>query len=89
MNIEAVEKINAALSNPIQYTEKAARDMKKAHFDEEMLKKILTNPRKVEESGENTYILHGDKTARVKVEITQDASLLVHWFEYNKVAFVF
>ncbi|AST58427.1 hypothetical protein BFT35_01685 [Thermoanaerobacterium thermosaccharolyticum] len=86
---EAVNKINAAVSNHIQYTDRAARDMKRAHFTEEMLKEILSNPRKVEECGENTYILHNKKTAKLKVEITQNGSLLVHWFEYNKVAFCY
>jgi len=85
---EVVNKIIAASIKGILYTDRAERDIKRAHFTEELIKKLLFSPRKVEEADLNTYILYGKKTARLKVEITAEGSLLIHWFEYNKVAFL-
>lgn len=84
---EVSEQIKTLLSNQINYTDRAARDMKRAHFSEGMLKEILSNSIKIEICGENTFILRGKGTAKVKIEIVQNNSLLVHWFEYNKVPF--
>lgn len=85
---EILEKIKELINNPIIYTDRANRDMKKVHFTEDILKEILTNPRKFHEHSENNYIIHGKKTAKIRIEFTKDNTLLIHWVEYNKVAFI-
>lgn len=85
---EIIEKLREGLNNNINYTDRAERDMKRVHFNEEILKEILLNPTKIEEYCENNYIVHGKKTAKIRVELTVNNSLLIHWVEYNKVAFI-
>lgn len=85
---EFQELIRPMMEVPLKYTERAEREIKKAHFNDEMVKKILLNPKKIDVCYKNTFIVHGLKTAKIKVEIIENNYLLVHWFEYNKVMFV-
>jgi len=85
-NEKVLDLIKETLKSSINYTERAARDMKKAHFTEGILKDILLNPREIKEYGDNNYIVFGRKTAKIRIEVAQDNSLLIHWVEYNKVA---
>ena len=82
---EYCEKNNITINSKIIYTERATQDMKKAHFDEEMLKKILSESKKIETTDNKVFIIHGKRTAKMKVEIGEDSSIIVHWLEYNKV----
>jgi hypothetical protein len=85
---EILEKIRKCINNTINYTDRAKLDMKSVHFTEDNLKEILLNPTKIEEYCENNYIVHGKKTAKIRVEFAIDNSLLIHWIEYNKVPFI-
>lgn len=85
---EFQELIRPMMEAPLKYTERAEREIKKAHFNDEMVKKILLNPKKIDICCKNTFIVHGLKTAKIKIEIIENNYLLVHWFEYNKVMFV-
>jgi hypothetical protein len=85
---EILEKIKECINNTVNYTDRAKRDLKRAHFTEDILKDILLNPTKIDEYGENNYIVSGKKTAKIRVEFAVDNSLLIHWIEYNKVPFI-
>lgn len=80
--------IKDIIENPIQYTKRAQRDIERAHFDDDRLRKVLLNPRKVDICSDNVFIVYGVKTAKVKVESIEGKYILVHWFEYNKVPMI-
>ncbi|MBD7911176.1 MULTISPECIES: hypothetical protein [Clostridium] len=84
---EFKELVKPTVENPIRYTERATRDVRRAHFTEEMLKQVILNPKKIDKCGKNIFIVYGEKTAKMKIEIVENANLLIHWFEYNKVPF--
>lgn len=85
---EISEILKECLGNAIHYTERAKRDMKRVHFNEDILKEIIINPTKIEDYCENNYIVHGKRTAKIRVEFTADKSLLIHWIEYNKIGMI-
>jgi hypothetical protein len=85
---EIGKMIKLSINNTITYTDRAKRDMNSIHFTEDILKEILLHPTKIDVHCENNYIVHGKKTAKIRVEFTADNSLLVHWIEYNKVPFI-
>lgn len=86
--IEFKELIKPIMQNPLKYTERALRDIKRTHHNDERLRQILLNPKKVDIYGKNTFIIQGRKTAKMKVEIIEGKYLLVHWFEYNKTLII-
>lgn len=85
---EILNKINVSINNPITYTDRAKQEMISNHFTDEFLKDILLHPKKIEEHSENNYIVYGKKTAKIRIEFTDHNSLLIHWIEYNRVAFI-
>lgn len=85
---EILEKIKECINNTINYADRAKRDLKSVHFTEDILKDILLNPTKIDEYCKNNYIVHGKKTAKIRVEFVENNSLLIHWIEYNKVPFI-
>lgn len=85
---EILEKIKLSINNTFTYTDRSKRDMNNIHFTEEILKDILLHPTKIDEYCENNYIIHGKKTAKIRVEFADDNTLRIHWIEYNKVPFI-
>lgn len=85
---DSYKSILKLLVNPISYTDRVKRDMKLSHFNEEMIKDIILNPKKIEWKDENNVIVFGEKTAKLRIEIIESSTLLIHWFEYNKVPFI-
>lgn len=71
--------------NNIVFTERAERYIKRAHFTLQMLMDILSDPTKIEQEDSKIFILHGKRTAKINLEVKEDASILIRWFEYNKV----
>lgn len=44
--IEFKELIKPIIQNPLKYTERALRDIKRTHHNDERLRQILLNPKK-------------------------------------------
>jgi hypothetical protein len=75
---EIIEKMKFSINNTINYTDRAKRDMKSIHFTEDILKDILLHPTKIDEHFENNYIVHGKKTAKIRVEFTGSNIIKYH-----------
>ena len=76
------------LAQPLDYSERAKREMEQAHFTEAMLLDLLQNPKSVE-GDDAGFVVRARKTSRIKLKITQDKTVLIEDFSYNPVPFVF
>lgn len=76
------------LNQPIQYSARAKREMKRAHFTEEMLIELLKHPQSVFEEEEG-FRIRGRKTAKVHLKVLEGKAILITSFSYNPVPFVF
>lgn len=82
------QRVLNLLSRPIGYSDRAREEMKQARFTEEMLLEILKYPRKVHFDGTG-YSVHGRKTAKIKLKITEGQTVFIESFRYNQVPFIF
>ncbi|XCP86472.1 hypothetical protein ABXS75_06665 [Roseburia hominis] len=60
---------------------------KRAHFTVEMTQDAIANPTKIEQEDDKIFIVRAKKIFKAKLEVRDDAAILIHWIEYNKVQF--
>lgn len=86
--MEAYEQVLTLLGKPLEFSERAQREMKQSHFTVAKLLELLKNPKRVEEK-EDGFLVHAKKTAKIHLKITKNNTLWVESFTYNPVPFVF
>ena len=72
----------------IEFSERAKRDIERAHFTEDKVLEILKSPKNVKDKDKG-YLVMGEKTAKIVVKVMDDNKLLIESFSYNQVPFVF
>lgn len=82
------DKVLKLLDRPLGYSDRAKRDMERAHFTEEMLVDLLRNPKKVRPDKDG-FVVRAKKTAKIKLRITEEDTVFVESFSYNQAPFVF
>lgn len=76
------------LENGLEYSERAVRDMKTAHIDEAILKKLLSEDVKEIVADENSFIIHIKRASKVYAKIEKDR-LVINSIAYNPSAVIF
>lgn len=86
--MQEYSKVLELVNQPVVFSGRAKRDMKHAHFTEEMLLEILKNP-KIVQLDEKGFVIRGRKTAKIGLRVIDDKTLFIESFSYNQVSFVF
>lgn len=82
------EKVLQLTNRPIEYSDRAKMEIERAHFTEDMLLELLKNPKSVHHD-ERGFLIRGGKTAKIRLKITDEETIFITSFSYNKVPFVF
>jgi len=81
------QNLQSYFDNGLQYSERAIRDMKKAHIDEAALKKLLLENVNEIIGDENGFILHIKRASKIYAK-TEQGTLFINSIVYNP-AFAF
>lgn len=72
-----------------QYSDRAKKELERAHFDDAILRNKILNAKKIISKSPNEMMVYGDKTFKADVVVLEDQQIMVRSISYNKVMFVF